>query len=205
LSGWLSNEDDDEDEEAHKRRSRGHSNDGQEGTILEKSQLTLSASEKEAFLPKSPPLSRPTTKETRHWIPSTSRHVFITPQMLNEQQDLDSPYNPNPFGDMDPEKSGAVPETDDLVDALSVLRGSKRLTKMAKFQREILNRGYVPLVLRFISLFFAIIALFLCGFITKFSILGGIQTRPSTAMAFAVNAICLAYLPWVAKVFLFMI
>jgi len=120
--------------------------------------------------------------------------------MLNQQNDLDSPYNPNPLSDEDREKGADVPETDDLGDMASVIRGSKRLSRLAKFQSMLLNRGYIPLVLRFVSLFFAITALFLACFITKYSILGNIQTRPSTGMAFAVNAISLVYLPWVAKV-----
>ena len=162
--------------------------------------MTTSASEREAFLPKTPTQSKSPMKETRHWLPSTSRHVVITPEMLNQQLDLDSPYNPNPFKTQDPEKGEDVPETNDLADTDGVIRGSKRLTRMAKFQKQILNRGYIPLALRFISLFFAIVALFLCSWITKFSVRGGIQMRPSTVMAFAVNAISLVYLPWIARV-----
>lgn len=124
--------------------------------------------------------------------------------MLNQQLNLDKPYDPTPFKDADLEKHGDIPETDDFHDMVGVLRGSKRLSRMARFQRKILYKGYVPLVLRFISLFFAVTALILAGFITKYSYLANIQARPSTGMAFAVNIIALVYLPWVAKVYPFL-
>jgi hypothetical protein len=81
----------------------------------------------------------------------------------------------------------------------------RRRTRWTKIQATILNRGYVPLVLRLISLIFSIAALFLAAFITKFSVLGGVGTRPSTFMAFVVNGIAIFYLPLVAKVYLFSI
>jgi hypothetical protein len=79
----------------------------------------------------------------------------------------------------------------------------RRRARWTKFQTTVLNRGYVPLVLRLISLIFSIAALFLAAFITKFSVVGGVGTRPSTVMAFVVNGIAIFYLPLVARVCLF--
>lgn len=124
--------------------------------------------------------------------------------MLNEQSDLDGPYNPNPRNDPDIEKVIKSPELN-LVKERPKVNGTKhsivkRKSRRTKFQATILNRGYVPFVLRLISWIFSIAALFLAAFITRFSVLGGIGTRPSTFMAFVVNGIALFYLPWVAKV-----
>ena len=161
--------------------------------------------ENDHFLPKSPPLSKSTHKETRHWTPSKTRHVIISPEMLNEQLDLDSPYDPNPF-EHDPEIEKARKSHDTLVrkstqgaNGLTVTL-TKKKTRWTKFQQTVLNRGYVPLVLRLISLIFAIAALIIAAFITRYSVMGGVNTRPSTVMAFAVNGICMFYLPWVARV-----
>lgn len=161
--------------------------------------------EKDHFLPKSPPLSKSAQKETRHWTPSKTRHVIISPKMLNEQLDLDSPYNPNPF-EHDPEIEKARESHDSLVRKSMqganglVVTIAKRRTRWTKFQQTVLNRGYVPLVLRLISLIFAIAALIIAAFITRHSVMGGVETRPSTVMAFVVNGVCLVYLPWVARV-----
>ena len=118
--------------------------------------------------------------------------------MLNQQQNLDDPYDPNPFNDPDLEK------TDDPIrrDSPAVLRSSHRrkqkfLTKMTLI---ILNKGYVPLILRLISFIFSLAALILAGYITRTSVRTGVQTRPSTVLAFVVNASALFYLPYVAKV-----
>src|SRR5208282_4585806 len=114
--------------------------------------------------------SRPSQKETRHWIPSKSRHVIISPKMLNDQLDLDSPYNPNPFNDPDLEKVLSSPDYGIRKQRPSVNGNrdtiQKRKTRWTKFQATILNRGYVPLMLRLISWIFSIAALFLAGFIT---------------------------------------
>jgi hypothetical protein len=125
--------------------------------------------------------------------------------MLNEQLDLDSPYDANPYNDPDMERviNSEDPmlvkeRPDETGNRCSIQRRKSRWTK---FQATILNRGYVPLVLRLISWIFSIAALFLAGFITRFSILAGVETRPSTVMAFVVNGIAIFYLPWVAKVF----
>jgi hypothetical protein len=162
-------------------------------------------SEKDAFLPQSPSQAKPTRKETRHWIPSRSRHVIISPEMLNDQADLNSPYNPNPFND--PELSKVITDANFVIskDNRNDTNGphravKKRKTLWAKVRLHILSRGYVPFTLRLISWIFAIIALFLAAFITRFSVLGGEDTRPSTVMAFVVNAIAIFYLPWVARV-----
>jgi hypothetical protein len=121
--------------------------------------------------------------------------------MLNIQQDLDSPYNPNPYNNPDLENPGTS-DGSQLNDEALALRGvPKKKTRWTKFKLTVLNRGYVPLVLRLISFFFSLAALFIAGFITRFSVLGGVETRPSTVMAFVVNAIALFYLPWVAKVY----
>ena len=125
--------------------------------------------------------------------------------MLNEQLDLDSPYDPNPYNDPDMER--VINSEDPMFinegqDATGIRYSiQRRKSKWTKFRATILNRGYVPLVLRLISWIFSIAALFLAGFITRFSILGGVETRPSTVMAFVVNGIAIFYLPWVAKVF----
>jgi len=127
--------------------------------------------------------------------------------MLHEQCDLDSPYDPNPSHDPDVEKEIKSPDfmfVKNRPDAIGKRHSvQRRRTRWTKFQATILNRGYVPLVLRLISWIFSIAALFLAAFITKFSVLGGVGTRPSTVMAFVVNGIALFYLPFVAKVCLF--
>jgi hypothetical protein len=126
--------------------------------------------------------------------------------MLNEQLDLDSPYNPNPFNDPNLEKATnaqdheARKEKYEANGRLRPITKAKRKTILLRIQTTILNRGYVPLVLRLISWIFSIAAIFLAGFITKYSILAGIETRPSTVMAFVVNTIALFYLPLIAKV-----
>src|SRR5579859_1457642 len=142
-----------------------------------------------SFLPQQPQQARSSRKETRHWTPSTKKHIIISPDELNEQIDLDSPYEPNPFSDPNLEKGHAANGKGGHArhDTIASLVPSKRKTLLDKFQFMILNRGFVPLVLRFISLIFSIAALFLAGFITKFSMLAQVQTRPSTVMAFAVN------------------
>lgn len=162
-------------------------------------------SEEDAFLPQSPKEAKATFKETRHWIPSHSRHVIITPEMLNDQLDLESPYNPNPLDD--PELAQVIADTNFVIqkenrlDTIGTHRAvKKRKTLWAKVRLHILGRGYVPFTLRLVSWIFAIIALFLAAFITRFSVRGGEATRPSTVMAFVVNAIAIFYLPWVARV-----
>jgi hypothetical protein len=167
--------------------------------------LIILDSEKDSFLPKSPPQSKPSTKETRHWIPSTSHHVIITPEMLNEQSNLESPYDPNPFND--PELEHVLNPSDFVIrkerhDTNGTMRSvTKRKTRWTKMQAIILNRGYVPFALRLISWIFSIVALFLAGFITRFSVRDRVATRPSTVMAFVVNGVAIFYLPLVAKVF----
>lgn len=161
--------------------------------------------EKDSFLPKSPNQVKSPNKETRHWIPSTTRHVIISPEMLNKQLDLDSPYDPNPFDDPGLENGIKSPDFN-LIKGGPDVNGTRhciqrRKTRWTKFKATILNRGYVPLVLRLISCIFSIAALFLAGFITRASVLGGVGTRPSTVMAFIVNGIAIFYLPLVAKVF----
>jgi hypothetical protein len=156
--------------------------------------------ENDSFLPKSPPQSKPSQKETRHWIPSRSRHVIISPEMLNDQLDLNSPYDPNPFNDPNLEKVLTIPNQKPDVNGARH-RVQKRRTRWTKIQATILNRGYVPLVLRLISWIFSIAALFLAGFITRESVVGGVETRPSTVMAFVANGIAIFYLPLIAKVY----
>ena len=158
--------------------------------------------EEDSFLPKPPPQSKTARKEIRHLIPSSSRHVIVTPEMLNEQLDLDSPYNPKPFNERRLEEI-ASENYMTRKQRLDTEDNLQRRTKSAKFQAIVLNRGYVPLVLRFISWIFAIVALFLAGYITRYSMLGGVDTRPSTVMAFVVNGIAIFYLPLVAKVYPF--
>ena len=125
--------------------------------------------------------------------------------MLNDQLDLNSPYNPNPFNDPDLEKVLSSPDYAIRKQRSGVggnrLALQKRRTRWTKFQATVLNRGYVPLVLRLISWIFAIAALFLAGFITRNSVVGGVETRPSTVMAFVVNGIAIFYLPLIAKVY----
>jgi hypothetical protein len=123
--------------------------------------------------------------------------------MLNDQIDLDSPYNPNPLNNPDLEARGSGNST--IKKEIHDVNGIKRTTKkrktwLTRMEASVLNRGYVPLVLRLISYLFSVIALFLAGFITRFSIMGGVATRPSTVMAMVVNAVALFYIPWVAKV-----
>lgn len=55
-------------------------------------------------------------------------------------------------------------------------------------------------MLRLISLLFAIAALIIAGFITRYSVMGGVETRPSTVMAVVVNGVSVFYLPMVARV-----
>jgi len=126
--------------------------------------------------------------------------------MLNEQSNLNGPFDPNPFHDPELENIVNAAEYDihHEHDANGILRKvPRRKSYLSKFKVTILNRGYVPLVLRFISWFFAFAALFLCGFITRYSMIGGVETRPSTVMAFVVNGVAVFYLPWVAKVSIF--
>jgi hypothetical protein len=148
-------------------------------------------------------------KETRHWIPSPSRHIIISTEMLNEQTDLNGPYNPNPFNDPDLENgiaSNGHVTRKERHDTNRVLRpAQKRKSRLAKVQTIVLNRGSVPLVLRFISWIFSIAALVLAGLITRDSVRGGVETRPSTVMAFVVNGIAIFYLPWVAKAWILLI
>ena len=153
--------------------------------------------ENDLFLPKSPPRSKPSEKETRHWIPSTSRHVIISPEMLDDQLDLNSPYDPNPFNHPDLENVLAIrkPKADNRY------RVQKRRSNWTKVKATVLHRGYVPLMLRLISWIFSIAALFLAAFITRESVVGGVETRPSTVMAFVANGIAIFYLPWIAKVY----
>ena len=162
-------------------------------------------SEKDVFLPQSPNQAKHTNKETRQWIPSRSRRFIISPEMLNEQLDLNSPYNPNPFND--PELAKVITNTDFTIrkenrhDTSWTRRAIvKRRPFLTKVKIHILSRGYVPFTLRLISWIFSIIALFLAGFITRFSVRGNEETRPSTVMAFVVNGIAIFYLPWVARV-----
>ena len=127
--------------------------------------------------------------------------------MLNQQLDLDSPYNPSPFLH-DPEIEKGRQSRDTLIRKSTqgpngtVVTMTKRKTRWTKFQQTVLNRGYVPLMLRMISLIFAIAALIIAGFITRYSVMGGVGTRPSTVMAFVVNGVSVFYLPMVARVFL---
>ena len=124
--------------------------------------------------------------------------------MLNEQLDLNSPYNPNLFNGPGLEKALSSPDyvfhkqRPDVNDSRITVQ--KRRTRWTKVRATVLNRGYVPLVLRLISWIFSIAALCLAGFITRHSILGGVETRPSTVMAFVVNGIAIFYLPFIAKV-----
>lgn len=118
--------------------------------------------------------------------------------ILNEQQDLDSPYNPNPHHIPDLESTGIYEDPEG--NHGEIVHVGRRKTLWKRIKHTILNRGYVPLVLRLISFLFSVAALFIAAFITRFSVLGGIDTRPSTGMAFVVNGIALFYLPWVAKV-----
>lgn len=160
-------------------------------------------SEKDSFIPKSPKQSKRNQKETRYWVPSSTRHVIISPDMLNNQTDLDTPYNPNPFGKLDLEArhSKDSPVRKEIHDANGLTRIiQKRKTRLTKMEATVLNRGYVPLMLRLISYIFSVVAIILAGLITRFSVRGGVETRPSTVMAFIVNAVALFYIPWVAKV-----
>lgn len=160
-------------------------------------------SEKDSFIPKPPEQSKPSQKETRHWVPSSKRHVIISPDMLNNQTDLDTPYNPNPFGnsDLEARKSKDSAVRKEILDANGVTRTiQKRKTRLTKIEATVLNRGYVPLVLRLISYIFSVLAIILAGLITRFSVRSGVETRPSTVMAMIVNAVALFYIPWVAKV-----
>jgi hypothetical protein len=124
--------------------------------------------------------------------------------MLREQSNLDGPWNPNPFDEAnDAEKGGddGLPgsrERKTTVGSLGILAPKK--TTWQKVRYTILNRGYIPLVLRFISLIFSILAVILAAFITRNSVEGGVETRPSTVMAFVVNIIAVFYLPWAARV-----
>jgi hypothetical protein len=158
----------------------------------------------DAFLPKILPHSKSALREMRHWIPSTHHHVLITPEMLREQSNLEGPWNPNPFDEANDEEKGidnGVPgskERKTTVGTLGILAPKK--TAWQKVRYSILNRGYIPLVLRFISLIFSILAVILAAFITRNSVEGGVETRPSTVMAFVVNGIAIFYLPWAARV-----
>jgi len=166
-------------------------------------------SEDDEFLPKSPtspPNSHPALRDVRHWIPSTNRHVVITPEMLREQSDLESPYNPNPFdNNADVDRKGmdrgllSSKDGTAMAGTIGTSMGRRKST-LAKIRYSILNRGYIPLVLRLISLIFSIVAVILAALITRNSVQGGIRTRPSTIMAFVVNAIAIFYLPWAARV-----
>jgi len=118
--------------------------------------------------------------------------------MLNKQGDLDGPYNPNPFRSPDLE-NGEDPDGLSGDDHGPPLNLPKRKTRWVKFKLTVLNRGYVPLVLRFISFIFSVAALFIAAYITRFSARADVGTRPSTVMAFVVNGCALVYLPWVAK------
>lgn len=165
-------------------------------------------SEKESFLPKSPQHSHPTLRDVRHWIPSRNRHVVITPEMLRQQSNLDDPYNPNPFdNDANADENGVDGELLSSKDrrgtggTIASQTAGRRKTAWAKIRYSILNRGYIPLVLRFVSLIFSILAVILAVFITRTSVVGGVATRPSTVMAFVVNGISVFYLPWAARVF----
>jgi hypothetical protein len=163
-------------------------------------------SEKGSHPPTPPPPSKQALRDVRHWIPSTTRHVIITPEMLREQSDLDGPYNPNPFDD-DPNADEEGPDgellspTDRNVATGASRSSARRRSTWAKVRHSVLNRGYVPLVLRLVSLIFAILAVMLAAFITRNSVKGGVETRPSTIMAFFVNAVAIFYLPWAARVF----
>ena len=126
--------------------------------------------------------------------------------MLREQSDLDSPYNPN-LCDNNAEVDGKemdrrlLSSKDGTATAGTIgTPMGRRKTTLAKIRYSILNRGYIPLVLRLISLIFSIVAVMLAAFITRNSVEGGIRTRPSTVMAFVVNAIAIFYLPWAARV-----
>jgi hypothetical protein len=204
--GWAVAEDDEEEHAENEKNGKDKADNDEECMLPPAGRGGLSVdSEKDHFLPKSPAQLKSSQKETRHWTPSKTRHVIISPQMLNEQLDLDSPYNPNPF-EHDPETEKALRSHETLLrkstqgaDGL-VVTVTKRKTRWTKFQQTVLNRGYVPLVLRLVSLIFAIAALIIAAFITRYSVMGGVETRPSTVMAFAVNGICIFYLPWVAKV-----
>src|SRR5271156_675456 len=179
--------------------TQNHRNPKRSVCFLSLRQLTILDNEKDSFLPGSPAPSKPSTKETRHWTLSTTRHVIITPEMLNQQQNLDDPYDPNPFNDPDLEKSNDPIRRD----SPAILRSSHRRKQkfFTKIRLIILNKGYVPLVLRLISFIFSFAALIIAGYITRTSVRTGVQTRPSTVLAFVVNASALFYLPYVAKVF----
>lgn len=204
IVGWAVAEDD-EDEDTENEKNGKQKIENEECMALDEGRRPSVDSEKDHFLPKSPAQLKTSQKETRHWTPSKTRHVIISPEMLNEQLDLDSPYNPSPF-EHDPDLEKALKSHETFVrkstqDANGVVvTVTKRKTRWTKFQQTVLNRGYVPLVLRLISLVFAIAALTIAVFITKYSTMGGVETRPSTVMAFLVNGVCLFYLPWVAKV-----
>src|ERR1700686_567728 len=117
-------------------------------------------SENPAFLPKAPPKSMPSGKQTR-WAPASTRHVIVSPEALNKQSDLDSPYNPNPFNIPDLESTGIYEEVEGAEGEPSQL---KRKTLWKRIKLTVLNRGYVPLVLRLISFIFSIAALLLAAF-----------------------------------------
>ena len=220
-TGWaIMEEDDDDDEEQQADSHYGKHPEKQKtksdrhyckshGKLLDTRTYVCADSDKDEFLPKSPtspPHSHPALRDVRHWIPSTSRHVVITPEMLREQSDLATPYNPNPF-----DNNADVNERKMDGDRLSSKDGKatartigtpvgRRRTTLAKIRHSILNRGYIPLVLRLISLIFSILAVMLAAFITRNSLEGGVETRPSTVMAFVVNGIAIFYLPWAARV-----
>lgn len=215
MLGWAVDDDDEDDYESEddadntENEKDGRRKDKQDGCMLLSvyAKLTDPDTEKDHFfLPQSPVHLKSSQKETRHWTPSKTRHVIISPTMLNQQLDLDSPYNPSPFLH-DPEIENARSESHDTLIRKStqgpngtVVTVTKRKTHWIKFQQTILNRGYVPLVLRLISLIFAIAALVIAGFITRYSVMGGVETRPSTVMAFVVNVVSVFYLPMVARV-----
>jgi hypothetical protein len=121
--------------------------------------------------------------------------------MLREQSNLEGPWNPNPFDEANDAEKGiddGLPGSKERKTTVGILTPKK--TALQKVRYSILNRGYIPLVLRFISLIFSILAVILAAFITRNSVEGGVETRPSTVMAFVVNGIAIFYLPWAARV-----
>jgi hypothetical protein len=126
--------------------------------------------------------------------------------MLDEQSNLNGPYDPNPFNDPDLEKTlNTTDLTKQHAHEVNGTRGSlsKLKSRKSQVQAIILNKGYIPLILRLISWMFSIAALILAAKITRDSVKGGLSTRPSTILALVVNAVAIFYLPWVAKVFFF--
>ena len=198
---WANSEDDEREGEQFRRRPYERQNSADTSSTDRLSTID-SVGSQDVSPPRSPSPRKPGTADAHHSIRPLSHHVVVSSEILTQQNNLDTPYDPRPWeSDSGHEKQSTLANWNPHDPKPSTARTrTKTRTLWGALNRTLLHKGYIPLALRLTAFIFAVIALILAAYITKYSIRGNIEERPSTIMAFVVNTVALFYLPWIAKV-----